>query len=259
MRVSQVRPMDRTYWDALAPKYQAVVLDAISNDRRGVLRKTLAALATRGGIAGDLGCGIGIALPTLASCFREVYGFDFSASSLKRAQRKCRHLTNVRLVQLDLRNVQGSPVLVDVGLSTNVLISPRPRDRRAALAGSLALIRAGGRIVLVVPSIEAVLYSLAREIEWHERSGMRPGAAAARVDTGHLANIRAVRDGIVVRGAVRTKHYLREELEVFLTQSGVAVETVEKLEYAWSTEFARPPRWMREPYPWDWLAVGRKR
>jgi hypothetical protein len=31
-----------------------------------------------------------------------------------------------------------------------------------------------------------------------------------------------------------------------------------KLEYGWKTEFSHPPRWMKAPFPWDWLVTARK-
>ncbi len=34
---------------------------------------------------------------------------------------------------------------------------------------------------------------------------------------------------------------------------------VDKVEYDWSTEFADPPKWMRDPLPWDWLFVVERR
>jgi hypothetical protein len=37
------------------------------------------------------------------------------------------------------------------------------------------------------------------------------------------------------------------------------VASIEKVEYDWSTEFADPPRWMKDPYPWDWLVLSKKR
>ena len=39
----------------------------------------------------------------------------------------------------------------------------------------------------------------------------------------------------------------------------MAVEAVRKIAYPWTTEFAEPPRWMREPYPWDWLVEAVRR
>ena len=55
-----------------------------------------------------------------------------------------------------------------------------------------------------------------------------------------------------------TKHYLREELTTTAARFGLAVQEIEKIEYPWSSEFNSPPRWMRAPFPWDWLVLLQK-
>ena len=57
---------------------------------------------------------------------------------------------------------------------------------------------------------------------------------------------------------VPTKHWLREELQVALRAAGFVVESVDKVEYGWDTEFPDPPRWMKDPWPWDWAVAARR-
>jgi hypothetical protein len=66
------------------------------------------------------------------------------------------------------------------------------------------------------------------------------------------------RQGILLIDGVPTKHYLKEELELWLKGVGLTVEKTLKLEYPWDTEFENPPKSMQEPYPWDWLVVARR-
>ena len=65
--------------------------------------------------------------------------------------------------------------------------------------------------------------------------------------------------GMVDINGVATKHYLKEELIVLLKDLRFDIASIEKVEYDWSTEFDQPPRWMKEPYPWDWLILAKKR
>ena len=58
-------------------------------------------------------------------------------------------------------------------------------------------------------------------------------------------------------GGTRTMHYLREEATVALQDAGYEPVEVRKVEYAWSSQFHRPPKWMGAPLPWDWLLVAR--
>ena len=41
-------------------------------------------------------------------------------------------------------------------------------------------------------------------------------------------------------------------------ESGFRVSALEKIEYAWDADFEDAPKWMQDPYPWDWLIVARK-
>ena len=52
-------------------------------------------------------------------------------------------------------------------------------------------------------------------------------------------------------------HYLREEATVALQDAGYEPVAVRKVEYAWSSQFHRTPKWMGAPLPWDWLLVAR--
>ena len=55
---------------------------------------------------------------------------------------------------------------------------------------------------------------------------------------------------------VPTKHYLKEELEILLTQEGFQPMQFSKIEYDWGTEFLKPLKWLNNPKPWDWLVVA---
>ena len=57
---------------------------------------------------------------------------------------------------------------------------------------------------------------------------------------------------------VPTKHYLREELQLLLGNEGFIAQDFQKIEYEWDTEFLKPPKWLNEPKPWDWMVLARK-
>jgi len=104
----------------------------------------------------------------------------------------------------------------------------------------------------VVPSLESALYADYRLIQWNLKEGLNRAEAVAEAEKRGCS---AVRQGIVEIEGVPTKHYLREELIAQFEQMGLDILSIEKVEYSWETEFDGPPRWMAEPYPWDWLVV----
>lgn len=64
--------------------------------------------------------------------------------------------------------------------------------------------------------------------------------------------------GLVPIENVLTKHYLREEIKAILGESGFRVRQLTKIQHGWDTEVTDPPRWMKEPHPWDWLLLAEK-
>ncbi|MBL7707442.1 MAG: hypothetical protein JNJ86_00150, partial [Chitinophagaceae bacterium] len=58
---------------------------------------------------------------------------------------------------------------------------------------------------------------------------------------------------------VPTKHYLKEELQLLLANEGFNTLDTQKIEYDWSTEFHQPPKWLKEPKPWDWMVLAQKK
>ena len=67
-----------------------------------------------------------------------------------------------------------------------------------------------------------------------------------------------IRQGNADIDDVPHKHYLKEELQLLLNDAGFTAEDFQKIEYNWDTEFIRPPKWLKEPKPWDWMVVWRK-
>jgi hypothetical protein len=116
-----------------------------------------------------------------------------------------------------------------------------------------------GHLILVAPSVESALLTHHRRMEWRRRNGIGDAGALPGSYVFSRESGRAIADGHLKITDVPTKHFLREELLVLLSSMRFEVRDTLKLEYSWTTEFDSPPRWMRAPYPWDWLVVCRKR
>ena len=249
--------MDEKYWDTVGTAYDEEIFSVLANDDGGVIRAAVEQFANRGAVAGDFGCGVGKFLPMLAEEFRYVYAFDISATCLEQAQEKCAELENVSIAQCDLARPRLRLEEVDFALSVNVLIMPERQVRRGILRTIERHVREGGHFVLVVPSLESALYSDFRLVQWNLRSGLDYDEAVWELGEGANKNS-TWREGLVAINGVATKHYLREELEAIFARSRFELLNFEKVEYSWKTEFEKPPGWMGEPYPWDWMVVLKK-
>jgi SAM-dependent methyltransferase len=250
--------MDRTYWDSKAENYGEEIFSSIAEDKNGLIKKYIGKYASKKHRAADLGCGAGLYLPLLSKKFKSVYACDLSPELIKKAKKRCAACGNITFETVDM--VRQKPGLhgVKFAVSANVLIVPDARIREAIIGNIYRALPKGARLLLVVPSLESVLYVNARLLEWNLKDGMSVKKA---MDAGLKSEHRktgSIGDGLINIDGVTHKHYLREELEVFLKNAGFKPEIIEKTEYKWDTEFDRPPKWMKAPYPWDWMAIVRK-
>ena len=251
--------MDQAYWDRIATRYDEEVLSSFHSDRTGVITAHLDSLGGVRKTVLDLGCGVGKYLPALAERFARVVGVDHSEELLRRAEGDHGHLGNVELIQVDAalgRRVPG--VQADVVVCANVLITADAALRRGILRTARKCLARGGHLLLVVPSLESALLAHRRLVEWHEREGADDAELAAEEDglSPSKGVCRGLLRGLVPIDGMPTRHYLAEELPLLLGAAGLGVTRLEKVHYGWDSEFHQPPRWLRAPFPWDWLAVA---
>ena len=255
------KTMGEKYWDRTALDYDNKILDVVANDRKQIVIKHInkfASKQSKESIAFDFGCGTGKNLPILAKIFGTVYAIDISRNCLQFGQEACSHLDNIIYVKTDLSNNGAKLGKAHFGLCINVIIMPCFEKRMGIFKTISGHIFRGGHFLLVVPSLESALYSNLQLIQMN----MKDGASYARASASGLSSESAadvsIPDGILNLDGVLTKHYLKQELLVLLRGLRFRVISIEEIEYPWKTEFIDPPRWMKEPYPWDWLVVSQK-
>lgn len=251
--------MDRSYWESIADYYEAEVFDVLKNDRGGVLLNKLNRYGITGETASDIGCGIGNSLPELSSRFQEVLAVDISSKNIARAQDEYSHLPNVSYKIADLAASDVQLPKVDFSLCVNSIITPSLKHRNNMLDELCRHLQEEGHLILVVPSLESALLSDFRLIELNLRNGMTPESAVkVCIQSQKQTDNPRLNEGVVLIDDVETKHYLKEEVVVLLRTRGIEIIEIEKIEYSWKTEYISPPRWMKDPLPWDWLFVAQK-
>ena len=251
--------MSRSHWDKIAPCYDSETFDVLAHDFNGTVLSYISQFASKKSVAGDFGCGTGKFLPTLSKQFRFVHAMDISGACLKVARQRCVHLPNIQYQRVDLADDSAKIAKVDFALSVNVAIMACRRTLAAILKKISKCLKPGGHFVLVVPSLESMLFAEFRLIQWNLKTGMTHAQAiSASVEDAESSLDLRLQEGLVDINGVATKHYLKEELIVLLNDLRFDVASVEKVKYDWSTEFADPPRWMKKPYPWDWLVLAKK-
>jgi SAM-dependent methyltransferase len=246
------------FWDTMHADFDDAVFDPVASDVRGAFWRAVGRFGRAARRVADYGCGTGRQLPGLAKRFDQVVGLDFAPKLLAVAHARTAELENVELRRVDLRQPIPRLRSVELGVCVNAWIMPSHEGRRLALRHVRASLAPGAPLVLVVPALEAALYVNERLVEWNRRSGLR-GRALLR--EGIETTPRAASDllhGVIDLDDSRTKHFLREELLARLRDARFEVVHEARVEYPWSAYFDHPPRWLRDPLPWDWLVVARR-
>ncbi len=251
--------MNKIYWDTVAAHYNDEIFDVLKNDRKKLVVNQIAKYSSRSQSAIDFGCGIGKFLPYLSQGFKKVLAVDLSPICISQAQSAAQHLNNISFSTMDLSDTKNNLPKADFALCVNTLLTPSITLRNRILNTITTHLRQGSHLVLVVPSLESVLLTDFRLIDWNLRDGMKPHVAVrSGIPVYKKPNKPRFREGIAVISNVSTKHFLKEEMIALLEQRNMEVIDIHKIEYPWNTEFENPPRWMKSPYPWDWLFVSRK-
>jgi SAM-dependent methyltransferase len=241
---------EERHWDKIGSNYDKEIFDVFQSDRLGKLKQLFKQHGNREHSAIDFGCGTGKALPYLAPIFRNVLAIDISSELL--AQARQRGYDNVEFRQADLtESFKVSPA--DFAFCCNVIMLPDLQKNETMFRNIHKALRSRGVAVFVLPSLDSFFYSAWRMMSWYEKEGTDAGEIMDSEFDGFKSSKRDLLKGLVHIDGVRTKHYSLPELEVILPQFGFTIESIERLEYDWDTEFSKPPKWMKEPYPWDWV------
>ena len=250
--------MDVAYWDGVAKGFDDQIFDVLLHDRAGVVKDAVRKVAAPGCRIADFGCGNGRQLEFLASVAGDVQAYDLSPELVAMAVERTAHLPHVACHREDLCRPSRALGPVDIAVCVNAVMMPSRPLRDAFMRTLVASLREDGTLVLVVPSVESILLEGHRLVDWYRSMGSSLRKARALTDASSWMSVSGVLDGVFRLDGVRTKHYLRDELALLLGDAGFTVESIDKVEYAWSSMYDDPPEWLASPYPWDWMAVARR-
>ena len=198
----------------------------------------------------DFGCGMGKAFPYLSPAFKSVLGIDISSELLGLVNLKKYENVTVKRADLTSRTLVFPPA--DFVFCCNVIMLPEMARNMAMIQNIHKALVPNGDALIILPSLESVMYSSWQLIELYKRKGVKPEKIPAS-EFSYYKGLRDILQGIIYIDKVPTKHYSEPEIKVIFSNAGLMITAIEKLEYKWDTEFDTPPRWMKAPYPWDWM------
>lgn len=248
--------MNRNYWEKIAPDYNEEIFDVLHNDKKALIRSAIRKVASPAKKVIDAGCAIGKWLPVLSPSFKKVYAADISAKNLAIAQNNYPAYTNVEYLRVDLSGEKTKLPVCDVAVCVNAILSDSLKKRTAFFHNLSSCIKKGGHLILVTPSLESWLLTRIIQNQWKIDKALFAENLSGKEAIRRYRNIR---QGNTEIDNVATKHYLREELTLLLSREKLEVLGSKKIEYDWKTEFRQPPNWLKEPHPWDWLLIARRK
>jgi SAM-dependent methyltransferase len=248
--------MDRKYWERIAPNYNEEIFDVLQNDKSGKIVTAIEQVASKEKTVTDLGCAIGKWVPLLATAFQHVIATDISAKNLDIAAERCKAYPNVEYQRMDMSADNLTVTPCDVAVCINAILTDNLKKRINFFQSLNICLHTGGHLILVVPSLESKLYTNIIAHRWNVDDDNKEKIESVEKAYALAKNIK---QGVTDIDNVPTKHYLEEELQLLLTLEGFHVERIEKINYTWKTEFTNPPKWLAEPYPWDWMVVAQKK
>ena len=246
--------MDRRYWEKIAPDYNEEIFDVLKNDSKGLIASAIKKLSSKNKTVIDIGCAIGKWLPVLSPVFKKVHAIDISKENLEIAKKLYPEFKNVKFQRVDMSNANAKVPLCDTGICINAILTDSLKKRNVFFYNLAKCIKQNGHLLLVIPSLESSMFTSIIRQRWDPDKDAN--GAIKKNKTG--IQLKNILQGNAPIDNVPTKHYLKEELQLLLKNEGFQAEGFQKIEYEWNTEFHKPPKWLTEPKPWDWMVVARK-
>lgn len=247
--------MKRNYWENMAASYQEEIFDVLQQDKKKLLVRAIRKYSKPNQQVIDIGCAVGKWLPVLSPLFKKVIALDISINNLKIAQQLHPGLKNVDYKRADMSNPRLRVPKVEFGICINAILTPHAKDRLVFFNNLKKCIKPNGILLLTVPSLESYLLTRIVQQQFNiDRKEFSESISGKKA----LVKWKNIMQGVGEIDQVPHKHFLDEELTLNLNKSGFQVLEIKKIEYPWSTEFNRPPRWLHSPKPWDWMVVAKK-
>ena len=248
--------MEKSYWEQIAPNYESEIFDVLQNDKSKKIVNSIQSVSGSSKSVIDIGCAVGKWIPVLSPIFKKVHAIDISAKNLIIAKKKYNQIENLSLERVDMSSKVSKKGKFDVAICINAILTADLNKRDLFFKHMKSYLKKGGDLVLVVPSLESKLFSHIVAHKWNIDK-----VKSVKHTNGKLAlsEIRNIKDGVANIDEVPTKHFLEEEIMLLLNLEGFLIDKIEKVEYQWNTEFHKPPTWLKEPLPWDWLVTAKKK
>ncbi|HMR91449.1 MAG TPA: class I SAM-dependent methyltransferase [Chitinophagaceae bacterium] len=247
--------MNKSYWEKIAASYDEEIFDVLQQDRKGIIRKEIKKQAKQYRSVIDIGCAVGKWLPLLAGLFPKVTAVDISDNNLSLARENNSGYPHIQYIQADMTSPAINLPVHDVAICINAILIASAGKQEHFIKNMADTLCPGGALILTVPSLESWMLTRSVQQRWQIDKSL---FSETTEDKEAALRYQELQKGHAEIDNVLTKHFLGEELDILLPRYGLQVIKRKKIEYAWDTEFKKPPVWLQQPGPWDWMVLAQK-
>ncbi|MGB0921298.1 MAG: class I SAM-dependent methyltransferase [Alphaproteobacteria bacterium] len=244
---------DLEFWEGIKD-YDQEIVSLFVNDENPVAKKLDSITEKSCMVLGDLGCGPGNLFPWLEG-FAKVYCVDRSKALLQIAKTRVPK-DNFEIVEADISNVALSQKL-NIALCCMSLFPKTFEEFNQMLRNIRKNMDVEGELIMVVPSMEAKLFSFTVE-----RSYATSKLGYSEVEAGIAAQRRSQDIFLHPFGFIRTprglvqKHWLADELQMQLFGAGFSLTKIGRFYLNWENQI-RAPHLLGYPRLWYWYAEAK--
>ena len=216
------------------------------------IRRRIQSLQPAGKIVADLGCGPGYFLSEFNEA-ETVYAVDWSENMM--AQAKSHAPEQTSFIQSDMRELE-LPQKAEIVTCFNALFPENHADASTLLMQVLGCIKPSGKLFLILPSFESILYNATMRVHAVTDPIEQESTIRSLVDDFVAAFNNPL--GYVHHGnGLVNKHWLAEEMENLTQTLGIELKIEErfKVSIPW-TAYGDAADWhheMEPPWFWGWL------
>ncbi len=247
--------MDKNDWDRIADDYYTEILSPLKDSYKNPLFEDLKRESGKGKTVIDLGCGLGELTKFLSSRFKKVVGVDFSPKMVENAKKKNSKIKNAEFFVADLNNLKKYNKQFDVAIAVNSIIADKTKSVDHILREIFNLLKPGGRLFVVLPSMEVYLFESTLLIDKELAKGKTQKQARKKAEKLINQKEHDFLQGTITFDGDTEKCFYGFEIPYRFRKAGFTKIQIGKVLYSWK-EFSRAGQayFKHADLPWDWYA-----
>jgi SAM-dependent methyltransferase len=202
----------------------------------------------------DLGCGTGPLLPRLVGHFSRVFALDFAPAMIEKARERLGNAASrVEFLTRPMYELADLAGKLDLAVAVNSIVMPDEREIDTTLRAIRATLRKGGKLLAVVPAMDAIHYHTMLLYDRELDRGHEPPDAKRKAAVLAEHKYYEFAFGSFTFDGLRQKFWQPFEIEYRARKAGFVHVELDRVLYPWDDHQAGGAAFEDEPRSWDWF------